>query len=111
VGAQVGTVYTKGLEERGIGNVTIYDNIGDILLDITNKRIDAFVGDGPVARYLAKTKPEFKVRVVDTYKPVMCGQIGVGVNKSDEKLLEEVNKVVQTLIESGQRDKILQKWG
>jgi polar amino acid transport system substrate-binding protein len=66
VGAQVGTVYTKGLEERGIGNVTIYDNIGDILLDITNKRIDAFVGDGPVARYLAKTKPEFKVRVVDT---------------------------------------------
>jgi ABC-type amino acid transport substrate-binding protein len=41
----------------------------------------------------------------------MCGQIGVGVNKSDEKLLEEVNKVVQTLIESGQRDKILQKWG
>jgi ABC-type amino acid transport substrate-binding protein len=41
----------------------------------------------------------------------MCGQIGVGVNKSDAKLLEEVNKVVQTLIESGQIDKILQKWG
>ena len=111
VGAQVGTVYVKGLEERGITDVNIYDNIGDVLLEITNKRIDAFVGDGPVARYIIKTKPEFKVRVVDTYKPVMCGQIGVGINKSDTKLLEEVNKVVQTLIESGQIDKILQKWG
>lgn len=111
VGAQVGTVYTKGLEERGVVNVNIYDNIGDVLLEITNGRIDAFVGDGPVARYLAKTKPEFNVRVVESYEPVMCGQIGVGVNKSDPKLLEEVNKVVEALQKSGRMDEILKKWG
>jgi len=111
VGAQVGTVYTKGLEERGVVNVNIYDNIGDVLLEITNGRIDAFVGDGPVARYLAKTKPEFKVRVVESYEPVMCGQIGVGVNKADAKLLQEVNKVVEELHKSGRMDEILKKWG
>jgi len=107
----VGTVYTKGLEERGVVNVNIYDNIGDVLLEITNGRIDAFVGDGPVARYLAKTKPEFKVRVVESYEPVMCGQIGVGVNKADAKLLQEVNKVVEELHKSGRMDEILKKWG
>ena len=51
------------------------------------------------------------MRVVDSYEPVMCGQIGVGVNKADSKLLEEVNKVVEELHKSGHMDKILKKWG
>ena len=111
VGAQVGTVYVKGLTERGIADVKIYENIGDVLMEITNGRIDAFVGDGPVAGYLVQTKPEFKVRMVTSYKPVMCGDIGVGVSKDDQDLLAEVNKVVERLKSSGKVREILAKWG
>ena len=110
MGAQVGTVYTKGLEAKGIP-VKVYDNIGDILLEISNGRIDAFLGDGPVAKYLVKTKPDFKVRVVESYKPVMCGDIGVGVSKDASDLLAEVNKVVAQLKASGKIKEILAKWG
>jgi|WetSurMetagenome_2_1015567.scaffolds.fasta_scaffold225806_2 polar amino acid transport system substrate-binding protein len=110
MGAQVGTVYTKGLEAKGI-SVKVYDNIGDILLEISNGRIDGFLGDGPVAKYLVKTKPDFKVRVVESYKPVMCGDIGVGVNKDATDLLAEVNKVVAQLKSSGKMKQILDNWG
>lgn len=110
MGAQVGTVYTKGLEAKGIP-VKVYDNIGDILLEISNGRIDGFLGDGPVAKYLVKTKPDFKVRVVESYKPVMCGDIGVGVSKEASDLLAEVNKVVAQLKSSGKMKQILDNWG
>jgi polar amino acid transport system substrate-binding protein len=111
IGAQVGTVYAKGLEERGVPDVKIYDNIGDVLMDITQGRIDAGVVDGPVAGYLVKTKPQFKVRMVKSYKPVMCGDIGVGVNKQDKDLLKEVNIVVNKLKQEKKIDQILTKWG
>lgn len=111
IGAQVGTVYAKGLEERGVPDVKIYDNIGDVLMDITQGRIDAGVVDGPVAGYLVKTKPQFKVRMVKSYKPAMCGDIGVGVNKQDKDLLKEVNIVVNKLKQEKKIDQILTKWG
>ena len=111
VGAQVGTFYAKGLEERGIKGVKIYDNIGEIMMDITNDRLDVSVVDAPVAGYLVKTKPEFKVRIVDTYQPVMCGDLGIGIRKDDQDLKKEMNKIVSEMKEKGMLKDILRKWG
>ena len=111
MGAQVGTIYIKGLEDRGVKDVAVYDNIGDILMEITNGRIDGTIVDGPVAKWLAKSKPQFKVRVVETYVPVLCGDIGIGVNKENKDLLEEVNKAVEKMKKDGKIQQILQKWG
>ncbi len=110
-GAQVGTIYIKGMEDRGLKDVAVYDNIGDILMDITNGRIDASIMDGPVAKWLAKSKPQFKVRVVETYVPVLCGDVGIGVNKENKDLLQEVNAAVEKMKKEGKIQQILQKWG
>jgi polar amino acid transport system substrate-binding protein len=111
MGGQVGTVYVKGMEERGIKDVKVYNNIGDIMMDITDGRIDGAIVDGPVAKWLVKTKPQFKVRVVKTYVPVMCGHIGIGVNKQNKDLLAAVNKAVEKMKKDGRIQQILHKWG
>ena len=111
IGAQVGTFYAKGLEERGIKDVKIYENIGEIMMDITNDRLDASVVDAPVAGYLIKTKPEFKVRIVETYQPVMCGDLAVGIRKEDQELRKEINRIVAEMKGKGMVKEILNKWG
>jgi polar amino acid transport system substrate-binding protein len=111
VGAQVGTIYAKGLEERGIKGVKIYDNIGEIMMDITNDRLDASIVDAPVAGYLVKSKPEFKVRIVETYQPMMCGDLGIGTRKEDQELKREINKIVAEMKGKGIIKDILKKWG
>lgn len=111
IGAQVGTIYAKGLEERGIKGVKIYENIGEILMDITNERLDGAIVDAPVAGYLVKTKPEFKVRIVETYQPAMCGDLGIGTRKEDQDLKKEINKIVAEMKEKGMIKDILKKWG
>ncbi len=111
VGAQVGTIYAKGLEEKGVKDVKIYENIGEIMMDITNDRLDASIVDGPVAGYLVKTKPEFKARIVETYQPVMCGDLGIGTRKEDQDLRKEINKIVAEMKGKGMIKEILNKWG
>jgi polar amino acid transport system substrate-binding protein len=111
VGAQVGTVYAKNLEKEGIKELKIYDNIQDIMREITVGRIDAGVVDGPVAGWLVKTKPEFQVKIAEAYVPVWQTQIGAGINKEDKDLKVEVDKVVQKLHQDGNIKQILTKWG
>lgn len=110
IGTQVGTLYTKTLEGKGVP-VKVYDNVGDVLLELTNGRIDAHIGDGPIIKYLVKNKPNFKVRLVESYKPFMCADIAVGMSKDSPDLLAEVNKVVAQLKSSGKMNQILAKWG
>lgn len=111
VGAQVGTVYAKNLETEGIKDLKIYDNIQDIMREITLGRIDAGVVDGPVGGWLVKTKPEFKVKIAEAYVPVWQTQIGAGINKEDKDLKVEVDKVVKKLHQEGKIKQILTKWG
>ena len=111
VGAQVGTVYAKNLEKEGIKELKIYDNIQDIMREITVGRIDAGVVDGPVAGWLIKTKPEFQVKIAEAYVPVWQTQIGAGINKEDKDLKVEVDKVVQKMHQDGKIKQILTKWG
>lgn len=111
IGAQVGTVYAKNLENEGIKDLKIYDSIQDIMKEIALGRIDAGVVDGPVAGWLVKTKPEFKVKIAEAYVPVWRTQIGAGVNKEDKDLKVEIDKVVKKLHEEGKIKQILAKWG
>ncbi len=111
IGAQVGTVYAKNLEKEGIQNLKIYDNIQDIMREITLGRIDAGVVDGPVAGWLVKTKPEFKVKIAEAYVPAWQTQIGAGINQGDKDLKVEVDKVVQKLHKEGKIKQILTNWG
>lgn len=111
VGAQAGTTNLKGLDDLGFKNVVAYDNNTDMMTEIMNGRIDVAIIDRPIAKWLVKSKPQLKVKVVDTYKPAFCAEVGIGVNKANKDLLEEVNKVLEKMEKEGRIQKILQKWG
>jgi polar amino acid transport system substrate-binding protein len=110
VGVQVGTNFANVLEKEGIPT-KIYDNTGDMMIDITNDRLDASIMDAPVAAHFIKTKPEFKIRLVASYKPVMCLPLGIGIRKEDLELRGEINKSLAEMKANGTIRDILKKWG
>jgi len=51
------------------------------------------------------------VRLVDGYKPVTVGSVGIGVRKGESALLGKINASLAKLKANGTIDKILGKWG
>lgn len=111
VGVQIGTTYKDMLEELNIAKeLKVYNSIGDMLLELDNKRLDAVVADAPVLIYLKEQNPNFKIRVVDEYEPSLVGNVGIGVAKENEELLNEINKVIEEIKEDGTLQSIYDKW-
>lgn len=111
VGVQIGTTYKDMLEELNIAKeLKVYNSIGDMLLELNNKRLDAVVADAPVLIYLKEQNPNFKIRVVDEYEPSLVGNVGIGVAKENEELLNEINKVIEEIKEDGTLQSIYDKW-
>jgi polar amino acid transport system substrate-binding protein len=111
VGAQVGTLYVKGLQESNqFSEIKTYDSLQDVISDVNAGRIKAGFGDYPIAAYfLAQGK--FKgTRIVTTYKPTMSGSISLGVRKGQPELLARLNKAIATIQASGRMDAIKKKW-
>ena len=51
------------------------------------------------------------MRLVDGYKPVTVGSVGIGVRKDDTALLAKINAGLAKIKENGELAKILEKWG
>lgn len=112
VGVQVGTAYVDVLKDKwGIKDLKIYDTIGDMLTELDNRRIDAFVADKPIVIYLMRKNPGRRAKLVDGYKPAAEGVTGLGLRKSDEELREALNVAIAKLRASGELKTILAKWG
>ncbi|MHB1406794.1 MAG: substrate-binding periplasmic protein [Desulfitobacteriaceae bacterium] len=112
LGVQTGTTYVDKLSKVvQFKEVKTYKSVGDMIMEMQNKRIDGFVADAPIAAYLIKKDPQFQVKLVDSYKPTVSGNVGIGVNKDDTKLKDDLNKAIKTLKDKGEIKKILDKWG
>lgn len=112
VGVQVGTAYIDLLKDRwGIKELKIYDTIGDMLTEVDNGRIDAFVADKPIVVYLMKKNPGRQVKLVDGYKPAAEPPTGLGLRKTDEDLRQALNAAIEKMKATGELRAILTKWG
>jgi lysine-arginine-ornithine-binding protein len=107
VGVQINTTAQYDLEKRDGVTVNKYNTIDLALLDLQNKRIDAVVGDAPVLKFMI-----FKsFRGLKTVgRRFTDEKFGIAVAQGNEDLVQEINAALKKIKDSGDYDKIHEKW-
>lgn len=110
-GKKVGTLYNteakRLLEEMGDVAISVYSGQVEPFKDLSLNRIDAVLVDLPIAAYYAMPNPQ--LRMVGS--PVGEGYYGIALRKEDIALAEELNKVIEKLLRTGELKKIYSRWG
>ena len=108
IGAQLGTTgadYAKD-EVKGAETVRTYDLIDDAFKALQTGQVDAVINDFPVSKYAERSKKDLQV-----VQRIGTGEeYGLGLNKEDTKLKEEVDKAINEMKEDGTYTKIYKKW-
>ena len=109
VGAQLGTTgalmaeEVLGKENKGL---KLYRKYNEVFGDLKLGRLDAVVVDLPVAQAYLK-----KIEGLRISSPSMSEeQYGIAVKKGNAELLNKVNDGLKKIRESGEFDKITEKW-
>ncbi len=106
IGVQIGT--TGADVAHGIENAKVVEfNTGfAAIMDMQNGKIDAVVLDSEPAKNFAKAND--KIKVLD--KSLTTEQYAIAVKKGNEKVLKAVNKALKELKDSGEYDKLFEKY-
>jgi len=112
VGAQIGTVYIKKLQETGLfAEVKGYETIQDMMRDVNAGRIKAAFADYPIVAYQIAQNNFPDTRLVTSYKPTMTGNIGIAIAKGNPERLAKFNAAIAKIKADGRIDAIVKKWG
>jgi lysine-arginine-ornithine-binding protein len=107
IGVQINTTAQFELEKKDGVTVNKYNTIDLALLDLRNHRIDAVVGDAPVLKYMIfQSFRELKTvgrRFTDE-------KFGIAMAQNSEDLQQEINKALKKIRETGEYDRIHEKW-
>lgn len=109
VGAQVGTRFVDQLAQAGVTDVKTYDNLGDILQDLSNGRIAAGYGDAPILAHRLRTTPNPKLRMAPEFVPPSREDVCLLVRRDDPALLTKLNTGIEQ-IKATEIAAILKKW-
>ena len=110
VGVQVGTRFFEQLQAAGAKQVKTYDNLMDMLLDLSVERINAAYGDAPIFAYeLGQLKVQ-KARLAKSFKPPSIEDVCLVVRKNEPELLGRLNTAVKR-IQTTKIKTILDRWG
>ena len=108
IGAQVGTTgadYAKD-EIKGAETVRTYDLIDDAFKALQTGQVDAVINDFPVSKYAERSKKDLQV-----VERIATGEeYGLGINKEDTKLKEEIDKALNEIKDDGTYTTIYRKW-
>lgn len=109
---KVGILYNNGsakqlLEETKDVTVQEYHDQTRLFKELLENRIDAVFVDLPVASYYAKPNPQLRL----VGGPIGEGYYGIAVRKEDTAFAEELNRIIEKLLRTGELKKICQKWG
>ncbi|MDN3513160.1 MAG: ABC transporter substrate-binding protein/permease [Candidatus Brocadia sp.] len=110
-GKKVGTLYNteakRILDEMGGVQVRSYSGQVEPFKDLLLSRIDAVFVDFPVASYYAMPNPQLRL----VGEPAGEGYYGIAVRKEDTALAEELNRIIEKLLRSGELKRIYKYWG
>lgn len=116
-GVLKGSVYepiANKLKDAGnLKDVVTYDNEDSMIEALINGKIDVALTGAVNERYLETKCPNllFKALPSTEYAPTGAGGVGFPMRKSDTKLLEAVNEVINDMKLDGTLEKILNKNG
>jgi len=106
VAVQIGTTGDLTISKKAGVNVQRFNTIVDAFMELKNKRADAVFNDLPVAQdYIRKGEP---VKIVGD--PLTEEFYGIAMKKDNTELLDKVNKAIKSLKDSGEYQKIFDKW-
>lgn len=111
VGVMPGTTYFAYLQSvGGFAEIRTYDTIADIVRDIELGRLAAGFVDYPIMKYRIAQKMYSNIRLVESYRPAVIGEVALAVKRGNSKLLATLNAEISKLKQSGRLAEILAKW-
>jgi lysine-arginine-ornithine-binding protein len=107
IGVQINTTAQFDFEKREGVEVTKYDSVALALTDLRNKRIDAVVSDAPVLRYMILQSFQDLKAVGRQFTDE---KLGIVLARDSDELRRAVNAALWRVKDSGEYDRIHQKW-
>ena len=113
VGTQSGSTTEEYLDKNAafkasLKEAKMYPDFINAFMDLENGRIDAVVGDEIVGRYYISKHPD-RLEAVDV--PVgPISTFGIAFKKDNQKLRDEVQKVIDEMVKDGTASKVSEKW-
>ena len=106
VGAQMGSTQADIIKEKiKADNPTLLANVNNLILELKSGKIDALVTEKPVAEMAIKNNNELALSKIE-FKDETGGN-AVAVKKGEKELVEQVNKTIKRLKDSGDLDKFI----
>lgn len=102
------TLATDEALKKSIKEVKKYPDCISALMDLEAGRVDAIVTDEIIGRYYMSKNKESFVVLEEPVGPV--GTFGIGFRKDDQKLRDDVQKVINEMKKDGTASKISMKW-
>ena len=107
VGVVLGYVGDVALtESKKVEKIERFNRTADTVVALQSGKIDAAIMDYPIAVGYIKNNEGLKAIKTDLSIQELC----IGFRKEDTKLLEEVNKALDTLKENGKYDELVKKY-
>ena len=109
VGVQVGTRFYDQLQASGAREVKTYDNLMDMLMDLSTRRIEAAYGDAPIFAYQMAQARMRAARLVKGFRPPSIEDVCLVVRQDDRDLLDRINASIGR-IRNTKIKAILDRW-
>ena len=107
VGVVLGYVGDVALtESKKVEKIERFNRTADTVVALQSGKIDAAIMDYPIAVGYIKNNEGLKAIKTDLSIQELC----IGFRKEDTKLLEEINKALDTLKENGKYDELVKKY-
>jgi polar amino acid transport system substrate-binding protein len=110
VGVEVGTRFYDQLKTAGVQDIKTYDNLMEMLGDLSVGRIGAAYGDEPIFAYQIAESKIRSARVASEFRPPSIEDVCLVVRKGDTQLLGRINASILHL-KSTAIASILKHWG
>lgn len=107
IGTQLGTIGdTIAKDDFGEENVNSFNKVPDGILSLQNKKVDAFILDKHSAENFVNANKD--LTIIET--PYLEEEYAIAISKDQPELLEDMNEAIAALKESGEIDKIMEKY-
>jgi polar amino acid transport system substrate-binding protein len=108
IGAQLGSTQEKIAQEKiKDADLQLLANVNNLILELKTGKVNAVITEEPVANMAIKTNPDLVLS--DIKFEDEGGGNAIGIRKNSPKLLEQLNKTIKRLKDSGELDKFIIK--
>ena len=107
VAVQMGTTGADSVAKvKDVKQLKQFQKVNEAFLELQNGRADAVVIDAPVAAEYLKNMTGLKI----ASEPFTEEKYGIAIKKENTQLLEDVNKALDEIVQSGKYQELYDKW-